>query len=176
MWTRHWWSKFVKILCRRTKLDPNSNSSETDSIHITISVLQRIHTPQREREREWRLYLCSEEVHVLHLPSSAQRLKNPLPAYPTLQHSSPSPIFSHIYILILMPPSRRALPNAASFSPPWLLPWSLSLSLSHFQFVLNTQLNSHLDFLVLQQKMEETYIMIKPDGVQRGLVSFNLLT
>ena len=43
--------------------------------------------------------------------------------------------------------------------------------------LLRTQLNSPLVFFIFspQEQVEETYIMIKPDGVQRGLVSFNYI-
>lgn len=56
---------------------------------------------------------------------------------------------------------------------------TLSLSLSAYQFIITVR-NSKCfcSFFNLQEQVDQTYIMVKPDGVQRGLVSlvFSLQT
>lgn len=58
-----------------------------------------------------------------------------------------------------------------------LFPLCITLFLFLSAKLLRTQLNSLLVFFIFspQEQVEETYIMIKPDGVQRGLVSFNYI-
>ena len=63
---------------------------------------------------------------------------------------------------------------------PWLLPWfaSFPLYFQIFTSIIGNPFEVFFFFLVslcMQEQVEETYIMVKPDAVQCGLVSFTLI-
>lgn len=57
--------------------------------------------------------------------------------------------------------------------------WAFSHFLQYLPSLLEPHLKIFTSFLFVslcvQEQVEETYIMVKPDGVQRGLVSFTLI-
>jgi len=123
--------------------------------------------------------VCGRGVCVTSsLPRSLGFAKSTVPVCRvSYQHLTPFPSQSHLFSYN-PPPYAKTLRTRNATKPAIFLPHliaSLVSSLSLYYFNLLTLIYQNLSVIVsyciVQQQVDQTYIMVKPDGVQRGLVS-----